>query len=159
MAKQSRGVYQLQSDFRWILTGTPLNTALSDLQGQLKFLELEPFVNRPSMWKELKQGRKTSYNIVISSSLVDPIEFLFRKLIIRHSKQQKYSGREELVTLPAKHSETITVDFTSEQREIYDRVVERARGCFERAIKSGTLSIVCCSMLLVVWWLMVINGD
>ena len=109
VARQSRGVFQLQSDFRWILTGTPLNTALSDLHGQLKFLELEPFLNRPSIWKELKQGRKTSYNIMISSHLLDPIEMLFKRLMIRHSKVQKYSGRDELVTLPPKHSVSLSL--------------------------------------------------
>lgn len=60
-AKATRACYSLQSEYRWCLTGTPMQNNLDELQSLIKFLRIKPFDDLRE-WKDqidypMKNGR------------------------------------------------------------------------------------------------------
>ncbi|KAI9925224.1 hypothetical protein ASPWEDRAFT_164298 [Aspergillus wentii DTO 134E9] len=50
-AKATQSAYALDAEYRWCLTGTPLQNNLDELQSLIKFLRIKPF-NDLAAWKE-----------------------------------------------------------------------------------------------------------
>ncbi len=60
-AKMTKACYEIQSHYRWCLTGTPMQNNLDELQSLIKFLRIQPYCQMTS-WKEsisgpMKNGR------------------------------------------------------------------------------------------------------
>ena len=62
---------------------------------------------------------------------------VFGKLMMRHTKNQVYGDRQQLITLPKKHTETIFVELSAGERRVYDRLHEAAKDKFDTFVKSG----------------------
>lgn len=60
-AKATQACYHLRSQYRWCLTGTPMQNNLDELQSLIKFLRIKPYDHLPT-WKDqidrpMKNGR------------------------------------------------------------------------------------------------------
>ncbi|ETO17273.1 SNF2 super family, partial [Reticulomyxa filosa] len=131
---QSRGILELKAVNKWILTGTPFNTSFHDIKNQFKFLGLS-FCDS-NWWTIVSRG----FNRCKSADLVFVNEFFtmfcyyffFKKkkktllfVTMRHVKSQKFDG-VKMVSLPKKHEITIGIEFTTEQKEWYDKLYQVA---------------------------------
>ena len=88
---------KLSSDFRWMVSGTPLYTSLDDLNGELNFLGVTPFCLNDAtdgFWglriRQPEQSRGECINLL--HTLLDGI-------MIRHSKKQRTLAGESILAL------------------------------------------------------------
>lgn len=103
----ARDVFNLRSEYRFLLTGTPLVNSISDLKGQLSFLKIWPFtLDSDGFWETYVMRRFHS-----NDNLIDK---LLQVTMIRHSKSQKLG-----ISLPERTYETITVSLTGSYRACY----------------------------------------
>jgi SNF2 family DNA or RNA helicase len=114
--KQSQAVLNLVADHKWAVTGTPVNTSLSDISNQLRLIGIENVAEyfelfRETVFKIVKDSsfstgnrrRRRSYDCRTNYELFGPFVFFMRTLMIRHSKKMKYLGTDtELMALPEK---------------------------------------------------------
>lgn len=115
-AKAAKGIIELMmaivSKRRWAVSGTPMNTAISDLAGQCRSLGLLP-LGDPIYW-DILAGKKTgnarySRRAILENSLssesngYSAILAILRRVLLRHGKSMKYAkGEEDLLSLPPK---------------------------------------------------------
>ncbi|CAK9225479.1 unnamed protein product [Sphagnum troendelagicum] len=123
----SRACARLQADRRWCCTGTPINTSIYDLYGQFLFLKLEPLDNKSTFRKRI--GRP--YERQCKSDDQTVLLWTLNKIMIRHTKQQKFNGRE-LLRLPPKTEQDIAVTFTTDERRAYEAVYQHVIHKFEQ---------------------------
>lgn len=123
----SRACAKLKADRRWCCTGTPINTSIYDLYGQFWFLRLEPLdcknVFRRRIGKPYERHSNNEDQIVLFWTL--------KKMMMRHTKLQKFNGRE-LLQLPPKTEQEISVIFSPEEQNAYNAVYKKVLTKFEQ---------------------------
>jgi len=124
--KIHRSVCALHADFRWCLTGTPINNSLHDLHALIRFLKFEPFDNQ-EIWDIfiMKHPDRLIYR-----------EQMCSELMLRRTKEQL---RKANSGSSFKHTREVEVRFLkmhSFEREVYDDLLKRTKKEFGFSAKA-----------------------
>ncbi|GAA5916809.1 hypothetical protein JCM8208_004781 [Rhodotorula glutinis] len=131
--KVSRAVTRLDALFRWALTGTPVTNSLADLFPLFRFLQLKPWYD----WKDYNQS-VVSYEKKHPDTAGRKAQAILRTCMLRRKKDSKLDGKE-LISLKEKHINLHELEFSPEEREIYEMVETRAQEKFNKFLKAGTV--------------------
>ena len=110
---------------RWCVTGTPINTSLDDLYGQLKILQVDPYADY-RWWTRHMLG--PFYASDCPAARHRMFAFL-RGLIWRQSKAVL---QEADVPLPAQHTEVIRLVMTATERVLYKQLYQQGHAAMQR---------------------------
>ncbi|KAL1744579.1 SNF2 family N-terminal domain-containing protein [Schizophyllum fasciatum] len=129
----SRAVTELETEYRWVLSGTPIINGLQDPYGMFRFLQIRP-------WHDLKEyqnhigilERKNPQVAVIR------LQAIFRTCLLRRMKNTKLDGKP-LIDLPEKIVELTRLVFSEEERSVYTQVETRTQNQFNRFLRAGTV--------------------
>src|SRR5581483_10491970 len=148
----------LLSQRRWMMSGTPLTGSLLDLKYIAQFLGIQGW--NDTFWKSLEQSlirNETSpeasmeQESVLKTRLIQTLLAFCKNNVIRHTRDQPFNGRTQLLDLPAKTSRLIPFDLNPEQRHIYDLMFTHALARYRRFKNEGVAvsrCIECVQMLL-----------
>nr|XP_046213199.1 helicase-like transcription factor isoform X2 [Oncorhynchus gorbuscha] len=131
--KQSKAVLKLNTQRRWILTGTPIQNNLRDLWMLVAFLRLKPFDVR-EWWnrviqRPVTQGEKTG---------LQNLQALVKCVTLRRTKTSRVCGRP-LVSLPERSVRIEEVELTQKEREEYELARTEGRTTISRYVAEGTV--------------------
>eukprot|EP00111_Clytia_hemisphaerica_P020134 TCONS_00059342-protein len=134
-SQQTQAMVELNSQIRWLITGTPIQNRMTDLWSMLKFLRLEPFANRrwwfhyvvKSMKRKARRGEQP-YNRV---------QKLIKHVAIRRMKTDKIDG-QPLVKLPERRVVIQHVKFNEDERKLYDAMHKDGKLVVCKYIRAGT---------------------
>jgi len=143
-----KALSNLKAEHKWCVTGTPMNTSLNDLKGQMNFIGMD---NSNQLFKIFAEkmshdlfGKKSRRNHFESNRCVKKAGdflFLMRNIVIRHSiKQQRISSGTDLMSLPNKEEIIIRISFTDEERKEYDKLEKSAMDQYNQ-LKRSTSNI------------------
>ncbi|KAK7336429.1 hypothetical protein VNO77_16970 [Canavalia gladiata] len=127
-AQQTAAVVDLKAQYRWAVTGTPIQSGCIDLFSLMVFLRFEPFSVR-NCWqtfvqRPLNQGRDCG---------LSRLQILMGAIALRRTKE------EGLVGLPPKTVETLYVELSFEERQLYDLVKERTKTLLMGFVQNDSL--------------------
>jgi SWI/SNF-related matrix-associated actin-dependent regulator of chromatin subfamily A3 len=107
--KRFKAVCALKSQFRWCLTGTPIQNRIDDLAALLVFLRVSPFDHsfKKMIIEPLKQGKPTS---------VLKLRRLVRGISLRRTK----ASIESEINLPPRNDHVEKIEFTQDERSDYE---------------------------------------
>ncbi|KAG1969627.1 helicase-like transcription factor [Pimephales promelas] len=132
-ALQSKAVLGLQSERRWILSGTPIQNSLKDLYMLLSFLKLKPF-DVKEWWNRIIQRPVTMGDRFGLKNL----QALVKGITLRRTKNSKVAGHP-LVQLPARRVFVQHVTLSEEEREEYEQVKREGKNIVGRYFQEGTV--------------------
>ncbi|OSD03838.1 hypothetical protein PYCCODRAFT_205289 [Trametes coccinea BRFM310] len=129
----SQAVAMLRAKYRWCLTGTPITNTLADIYGYLRFGRFRPFNDWESFNEHVARVQLEDARLagIRAQAILGPI-------IFRRTKDAKLDGKP-ILELPPKDVELVYVDFSPEEREIYDHMEKRAQIQINRFIRNNTL--------------------
>ncbi|XP_071090765.1 transcription termination factor 2-like [Haliotis cracherodii] len=119
-------VSKLRANFRWALTGTPIQNDLLDMYSLLRFLRCSPF-DEYKVWKKHVDTGKSQGTTKLNT--------IVRSLLLRRTKNQTGKEGKPLVNLPTKSVETSEVQLTPEERKIYDKVFAQTKSTVQDYVK------------------------
>ncbi|KAK0735863.1 SNF2 family N-terminal domain-containing protein [Apiosordaria backusii] len=102
-----KSICRLQANRRWAVTGTPVQNKLEDLAALLAFLRLKPFDERSKFIQYIIAPFKAA-----DPDIVPKLRVLIDTITIRRLKDK--------IHLPERTDEIIRLDFTPEERKVYD---------------------------------------
>ncbi|KAK4181870.1 SNF2 family N-terminal domain-containing protein [Triangularia setosa] len=102
-----KSICRLQANRRWAVTGTPVQNKLEDLASLLAFLRLKPFDERSKFIQYIISPFKAA-----DPDIVPKLRVLIDTITIRRLKDK--------IHLPERTDEVIRLDFTPEERKVYD---------------------------------------
>ena len=133
-AKATQACYALKAEYRWCLTGTPMQNNLDELQSLIRFLRIKPY-NDLSIWKDqitrpMSQGR--------GGVAMKRLQFYLKAFMKRRTKdvlkqegalnpggKPSKEGHSNGFKITARRVESVLVDFSPEERRFYDRLEQR----------------------------------
>ncbi|KJA22647.1 hypothetical protein HYPSUDRAFT_87246 [Hypholoma sublateritium FD-334 SS-4] len=123
----------IKSKLRWMLTGTPVTNTLADIYGLLRFGRFRPWND----WADFNDHvAKVQYeDAPLAGSRAQAI---LRPILLRRTKDAKLEGKP-LLELPPKHIKIVRLQFSPEERQVYDVFEKRTMIQLNRFIRNGTL--------------------
>ncbi|RDX49056.1 hypothetical protein OH76DRAFT_1483538 [Lentinus brumalis] len=130
----SKAVAMLRSKYRWCLTGTPITNTLADIYGYLRFGRFRPWndwtdFNEHIAREQLRDAQRAG----------ERARAVLAPLLLRRTKDAKLDNGEPILQLPPKHVELVEVEFSKDERDIYDQFEKRAQIQINRFIRNNTL--------------------
>ncbi|XP_062189733.1 putative SWI/SNF-related matrix-associated actin-dependent regulator of chromatin subfamily A member 3-like 1 [Phragmites australis] len=115
-ARQTKAVIALNTERRWVVTGTPIQNSSFDLYPLMAFLRFQPFSIK-SYWQSLIQrplekGNKTG---------LSRLQNLLGAISLRRTKETE-TGSKSMVDIPPKTVLVCYIDLSAEEREYYDQM-------------------------------------
>ncbi|KAF8663065.1 hypothetical protein HU200_055659 [Digitaria exilis] len=113
--KQTKAVIALNTERRWVVTGTPIQNNLFDLHPFMVFLRFHPFTTKSS-WQRLIQGHKNG---------LSRLQNLLAAVSLRRTKDMETGSKR--VNLPPKSVTEYYVHLSAEERGYYDQIEHEGR--------------------------------
>jgi SNF2 family DNA or RNA helicase len=158
-AKATKAACALNAEYRWCLTGTPMQNNLDELQSLIHFLRIKPYENlnawRDQITRPMNNGRG---GLAIKRLQVYLKAFMKRRTkdILKQDGALKTGG-------PVKHGEQkanafkivertikkVEAEFTGEEREFYERLESRTDKSLEQMMAGKQMSYASALVLLL----------
>ena len=158
-AKATKAACALNAEYRWCLTGTPMQNNLDELQSLIHFLRIKPYEDlnawRDQITRPMSNGRG---GLAIKRLQVYLKAFMKRrtKNVLKQEGALKNGGEAGAVggkrngfKVVKRTIEKIEVDFTSEERAFYERLESRADKSLERMMAGKSISYASALVLLL----------
>ena len=157
-AKATQACYTLRSEYRWCLTGTPMQNNLDELQSLIKFLRIKPY-NDLAVWKEqitkpLAQGR--------GGIAIKRLQFYLKAFMKRRTKdvlkregalnpggKPSKDGQNNGFKITARKVESVLADFSPEERKFYERLEQRTDRSLEQMMGGKKMNYASALVLLL----------
>ena len=159
-AKATQACCALRSEYRWCLTGTPMQNNLDELQSLIKFLRIRPF-NDLSEWKgQIERPMKNGRGDVAIKRLRHYLKIFMKrrtKDILRKDGALNPGGKPsapgEASTLGFKVTERkiekVFAEFSPEERRFYERLEQRTDASLEQMMSGEKVSYASALVLLL----------
>lgn len=157
-AKATQACYALRAEYRWCLTGTPMQNNLDELQSLIRFLRIKPY-NDLSIWKDqitrpMSQGR--------GGVAMKRLQFYLKAFMKRRTKdvlkqegalnpggKPSKDGIGNGFKITARRVESILADFSPEERRFYDRLEQRTDRSLEQMMGGEKMNYASALVLLL----------
>ncbi|TVY15735.1 putative SWI/SNF-related matrix-associated actin-dependent regulator of chromatin subfamily A member 3-like 1 [Lachnellula arida] len=111
--QQSKAICRLQSSRRWAVTGTPVQNRLEDLGALMTFLRVKPFDERGGFAQYIMAPFK-----MCDPDILPKLRLLVDSITLRRLKDR--------IDLPSRTDQLVKLDFSPEERHIYDIFAKNA---------------------------------
>ncbi|KAF2664212.1 hypothetical protein BT63DRAFT_379159 [Microthyrium microscopicum] len=135
--KAAKAAFQLQSTYRLVLTGTPMQNNIEELWPLLHFCRLRPYSDEAQFKKDISYHLKAT-NRYGSKQAMERLQVLLRSVMLRRTKTSTLDGKL-LITLPELSSDDTEVTFGEEEDKFYRELEEKAQVTVKNMIARGTL--------------------
>ena len=157
-AKATQACYALRSEYRWCLTGTPMQNNLDELQSLIRFLRIKPY-NDLAVWKEqitkpMSQGR--------GGIAIKRLQFYLKAFMKRRTKdvlkqegalnpggKPSKDGQKDGFKITARKVESVLAEFSPDERKFYDRLEQRTDRSLEQMMGGKKMSYASALVLLL----------
>ncbi|KAF7421162.1 hypothetical protein PC9H_011682 [Pleurotus ostreatus] len=131
--RASTSLAYIRSIYRWMLTGTPVTNTLADIYGLLRFGRFRPWND----WNDFNAYvAKVQYEDAPLAG--QRAQAILEPLILRRTKNSTLEG-EPILQLPPKDIELCMLEFSEEERDLYDSFEKRSKIRLSKFIKERTL--------------------
>ncbi|DAZ99009.1 TPA: hypothetical protein N0F65_011264 [Lagenidium giganteum] len=131
-----RACSALDATYRWCLTGTPIQNSLEDVYSLIAFLRYEPW-SRMAYWKRIVSA---PYEQGDNASALAKLKIILSPVLLRRTKQSRDASGKNIVSLPPKYVETVSLQFSPEERAFYQAVYSKSRAEFNGYAARGQVS-------------------
>ncbi|KAK4465272.1 putative SWI/SNF-related matrix-associated actin-dependent regulator of chromatin subfamily A member 3-like 1 [Cladorrhinum samala] len=121
-----KSICRLQANRRWAVTGTPVQNKLEDLAALLAFLRLKPFDERSKFLQYIIQPFKAA-----NPEIVPKLRVLIDTITLRRLKDK--------IDLPPRTDEVIRLEFTPDERRVYEWFAKTANDRVQVLTNQGRL--------------------
>ncbi|KAK2593643.1 hypothetical protein QQS21_008647 [Conoideocrella luteorostrata] len=122
-SKMSQAICALSSKSRWAVTGTPIQNRLGDLATLFKFIRAHPYTDRRCFDTDISRLWKTGEY----QEAIKRLKRLSACLLLRRAKGT--------VSLPPRHDTQCPVDFTHDERALYNKLRQQAIISIDEALQ------------------------
>lgn len=135
----AKSIFNLKSDHKWVLTGTPIQNTIDDLFSLVRFLEYEPW-NDYTWWskiitKKFQKKNPDCFNI---------LHRLLKPIMLRRTKSSKQENGQPIVSLPNLQINEVSLKLPDNFQQEYNELVHFTKSKYNSLFNSGLKTFVTC---------------
>ncbi|KAI9203791.1 SNF2 family N-terminal domain-containing protein [Polychytrium aggregatum] len=132
--KGAQACCALYSNYRFCLTGTPIQNNLDELYSLFRFLRVKPYCDYATYKREVSDPFKQSR----PKTAIKRLQIILKAVMIRRTKFSKLEGKP-LLNLPQRKVELKTIPFSLQERRFYDSLEDRMRRKLDAYMQEGSM--------------------
>ncbi|KAK4071004.1 uncharacterized protein Triagg1_6371 [Trichoderma aggressivum f. europaeum] len=125
-SRMAHSICALESVARWAVTGTPIQNRLADLSTLLRFIRAHPYTDPKAFDTDISRFWKSGKD----EEAVRRLKHLSTSLLLRRPKAT--------IHLPQRRDMRCPVDFSREERALYDEIREQAVSKIEEVLQNSS---------------------
>ncbi|EZF10097.1 SWI/SNF family DNA-dependent ATPase [Trichophyton rubrum D6] len=135
--KSAQACYELQSIYRWCMSGTPMMNNVQELYSLICFLRIGPYNKLERFNSTFTRPLKNDTNAVQSTAM-KKLQALLKAILLRRTKSSKIDGKP-ILQLPPRVTEKVHTIFSSDEQEFYKALETQSQLQFNRYLQAGTV--------------------
>lgn len=129
----------LQAEFRWCLTGTPMQNSVDELYSLIRFLKIAPYNSLEKFTHDFTRPLKAKQSYSDSKdNAMQQLQALCKAIMLRRTKQSKIDG-QPILQLPEKTIDEEHAVFSKDEQEFYQCLENSAQITFNKYLAAGTV--------------------
>jgi len=159
-AKATQACYALRSQYRWCLTGTPMQNNLDELQSLIKFLRIKPYDDLKQWKEQIDRPMKNGRGDVAIKRLQHYLKIFMKrrtKEILKKDGALNPGGKPSAAGEPSttgfkvteRKIEKVFAEFSPEERLFYDRLEKRTDQSLEQMMGGEKVNYASALVLLL----------
>ncbi|OAF61816.1 hypothetical protein VC83_01487 [Pseudogymnoascus destructans] len=159
-AKATQACYALRSEYRWCLTGTPMQNNLDELQSLIKFLRIKPYDDLKQWKDQIDRPMKNGRGDVAIKRLQHYLKIFMKrrtKNILKKEGALNPGGKPSVAgaasstgfKVTERKIEKVFAKFSPEERLFYDRLEKRADKSLEEMMDGQNVNYASALTLLL----------
>ncbi|KAL5350791.1 hypothetical protein ACLOAV_004362 [Pseudogymnoascus australis] len=159
-AKATQACYALRSEYRWCLTGTPMQNNLDELQSLIKFLRIKPYDDLKQWKDQIDRPMKNGRGDVAIKRLQHYLKIFMKrrtKDILKKEGALNPGGKPSVAgaasstgfKVTERKIEKVFAKFSPEERLFYDRLEKRADKSLEEMMDGQNVNYASALTLLL----------
>ncbi|ERF69085.1 hypothetical protein EPUS_01041 [Endocarpon pusillum Z07020] len=129
----------LQAEYRWCLTGTPMQNSVDELYSLIRFLRIAPYNSFEKFNRDFSRPLKAKSSYAESKeNAMQQLQALCKAIMLRRTKNSKIDG-QPILQLPEKTIEQQQAVFSKDEQEFYQALESKAKITFNKYLKAGTV--------------------
>lgn len=159
-AKATKACYSLRSEYRWCLTGTPMQNNLDELQSLIKFLRIKPYDDLAQWKDQIDRPMKNGRGDVAILRLQQYLKIFMKRRTKEILKKEgalnpggKPSKAGEASTTGFKVTERkiekVFAEFSAEERLFYDKLEQRTDRSLKNMMDGSNVNYASALVLLL----------
>jgi SNF2 family DNA or RNA helicase len=159
-AKATQACYALRSEYRWCLTGTPMQNNLDELQSLIKFLRIPPYDNlrefKDQIDKPMKNGRgdlalKRLRTILMTFMKRRTKDILLKEGALNPGGKPSAPGAASTTGFKVTERKIVKIaaEFSDEERRFYERLEARTDASIEQMMSGEKMNYASALVMLL----------
>jgi SNF2 family DNA or RNA helicase len=159
-AKATQACYALRSEYRWCLTGTPMQNNLDELQSLIKFLRIKPYDDLREWKDQIDRPMKNGRGDVAIKRLRHYLKIFMKRRTKEILKKEgalnpggKPSVAGEVSTtgfkVTERRIEKVFAEFSPKERKFYERLEQRTDASIEQMMSGEKVNYASALVLLL----------
>ena len=159
-AKATQACYALRSEYRWCLTGTPIQNNLDELQSLIKFLRIRPYDDLREWKDQIDRPMKNGRGDVAIKRLRHYLKIFMKrrtKDILKEDGALNPGGKPSAAGMAnttgfkvtERKIEKVYAEFSPEERQFYTRLEQRTDASLEQMMSGEKVSYASALVLLL----------
>lgn len=159
-AKATQACYALRSEYRWCLTGTPMQNNLDELQSLIKFLRIKPYDDLKEWKDQIDRPMKNGRGDLAIKRLQHYLKIFMKrrtKDILKKEGALNPGGKVSVTgdgnvtgfKVTERKIEKVFAKFSQEERLFYDRLEQRADKSLEKMMGGEKVNYASALVLLL----------
>jgi SNF2 family DNA or RNA helicase len=125
----------LDAEYRWCLSGTPMQNKVEELYSLIKFLRIKPYNDEKKFTQDIGSGIKKG----TSDQSIQKLRVLLQVILLRRTKSTEIDGRP-ILQLPPRIVEFKQNVFDAEEKEYYDMLEHKTATQMNKYLKSDSIN-------------------
>ena len=159
-AKATQACYALRSEYRWCLTGTPMQNNLDELQSLIKFLRIKPYDDLREWKDQIDRPMKNGRGDVAIKRLRHYLKIFMKrrtKDILKKDGALNPGGKPSVAgegnttgfKVTERKIEKVFAEFSPEERKFYERLEQRTDASIEQMMSGEKVNYASALVLLL----------
>ncbi|OAP65133.1 hypothetical protein AYL99_01105 [Fonsecaea erecta] len=136
-AKSALAACRIRAEYRWALTGTPMQNSTEEIFSLIRFTRIRPYNNWEKFRSTIVRPLKSRYDPAKETAMIT-LQALLRAILLRRTKHSKIHD-QPIIQLPPKETREERVIFDQDQLEFYKALETRAQIQVNKYLQKGTL--------------------
>lgn len=135
--KTAMAACRVNAEFRWCLSGTPMQNSVEEIHSLIKFLRIRPYNDSEKFSKDISRPLKARYETGQNRAM-EKLQALLKAILLRRTKKSQIDG-QPILQLPEKHTVESRAIFDKDQLEFYKALETQTQIQFNKFVKNGTV--------------------